>query len=43
MIGMLGFSGKWIGWVRACLEYASISFLVNGSLTQEIKPGKGLR
>lgn len=31
MMKRLGFSDKWIGWVKGCLESASVSVLVNGS------------
>jgi len=43
MIERLGICGKWIGWIRACLESSSVSVLVNGSPTQEFKPRIGLR
>ena len=43
MLGRLGFSTKWISWVKACLESSTISVLVNGSPTQEFNPTKGLR
>jgi len=43
MMHMLDFYGKWIEWIRACLESSSISVLVNGNPTQEFKPRKGLR
>jgi len=43
MMGRLGFCGRWIQWIRACLESATISILVNGSSTKEFKPSKGLR
>jgi len=43
MIDRLGFRGKWIRWVRACLESSSMLVLVNGSPTQDFKPRKGLR
>jgi len=39
----LGFCERWIGWIRVCLQSSLISVLVNGSLTQEFKPRKGLR
>jgi len=34
---------KWIQWIRACLESATISVLVNGSPTKEFKPSRGLK
>ena len=40
MMERLGFCGKWVGWIKTCLESASISLLVNGSPTQEFKPKK---
>jgi len=40
---ILGFCEKWIQWIRACLESASVSVLVNGSPTKEFKPSRGLR
>ena len=43
MMGRLGFCGKWIDWIKNCLESSSISVLVNGSPTTEFKPMKGLR
>ncbi|XP_071694510.1 secreted RxLR effector protein 78-like [Rutidosis leptorrhynchoides] len=39
----LGFGPKWIKWVMACLTSASISVLVNGSLTRELKLKRGVR
>jgi len=38
MLGRLGFNVKWINWIKACLESASVSVLVNGSPTEEFKP-----
>ncbi|XP_068478909.1 uncharacterized protein [Phaseolus vulgaris] len=32
MLGRLGFGGKWIRWIKACLESASVSILVKKSL-----------
>jgi len=43
MLERIGFYGKWIGWIRAYLESSLVSVLVNGSLTMEFKPRKGLR
>jgi len=43
MMGQLGFNCKWIRWIQACLESATVSIFVNGSLTEEFKPKWGLR
>ena len=43
MMGRLGFCEKWVQWIRACLESATVSVLVNGSPTKEFKPTRGLR
>jgi len=43
MLDRLGFSPIWIKWIKACLESASVSVLVNGSPTEEFKPKRGLR
>ena len=43
MLRRLGFNGKWIEWIKNCLESSSISVLVNGSPTTAFKPKKGLR
>jgi len=40
MLGRLGFCEKWI---KTCLESLSVSVLVNGILTKEFHPEKGLR
>ncbi|XP_068461619.1 uncharacterized protein [Phaseolus vulgaris] len=42
-MGRLWFCGKWIQWIKACLESATVSVLVNGSPTKEFKPTRGLR
>jgi len=39
----LGFSLLWIEWIKACMESASVSVLVNGSPMEEFKPKRGLR
>ncbi|GJW71086.1 RNA-directed DNA polymerase, eukaryota, reverse transcriptase zinc-binding domain protein, partial [Tanacetum coccineum] len=39
----VGFSGKWINWIRSCLDSAFASVLVNGSPTKEFKLERGLR
>ena len=43
MMGRIGFCGKWVQWIRACLESTTVSVLVNGSPTKEFKPIRGLR
>jgi len=43
MVGRLGFECKWIKWIKACMESASILVLVNGSPTEEFKLKRGLR
>jgi len=43
MLGRLGFGSTWIKWIKACMELATISVLVNGIPTQEFKPKGGLR
>jgi len=39
----MGFHNRWIAWIRGCLEFTTISVLVNGSPTSEFKPARGLR
>ena len=39
----MGFSATWIKWIRIYLESSSISILVNGNLTEQFQPTKGLR
>ena len=41
MLKRLGFCGRWVRWIKACLVSSSVSVLVNGSPTQEFKPRKG--
>jgi len=43
MLGRLGFKVKWINWIKACLESASVSVLVYCSPMEEFKPKRGLR
>jgi len=43
MLGRLDFCEKWISWIKACLESASMSVLVNGSPTKEFISKKRLR
>jgi len=43
MLERLGFCGKWIHWIKGCLESAFVFVLVNGSPTKEFVPKKSLR
>ena len=43
MLHRMGFHNLWITWIRGCMEFASISVLVNGSPSKEFKPSRGLR
>jgi len=43
MLERVGFCGKWIRWIKRCLESFSVSVLVNGSPTKEFLPKRGLR
>jgi len=43
MMGRLEFYGKWIQWIKVCLESVTIPVLVNSSPTKEFKPSRGLR
>ncbi|XP_071734031.1 uncharacterized mitochondrial protein AtMg01250-like [Rutidosis leptorrhynchoides] len=43
VMNLMGFGEKWILWIKACLESASISILVNGSPTSEFTPKRGIR
>ena len=43
MLSKMGFHNLWIAWIRGCLEFATVSVLVNGSPTEEFKPTRGLR
>lgn len=43
MMSRLGFHPKWSSWIKACLNSAIVSILVNGSPTKEFKPKWGLR
>nr|GEX75605.1 inactive leucine-rich repeat receptor-like protein kinase CORYNE [Tanacetum cinerariifolium] len=39
----IGFGVKWRNWIASCLSSASISVLINGSLSKEFKLERGLR
>jgi len=43
MLGRLGFNCKWIKWIKAYMESATISVLVNVGPTEEFKSKRGLR
>lgn len=43
MMRSMGFSEKWINWIRECLRTARIVILVNGSPTNEVSMSRGLR
>lgn len=39
----LGFDGKWISWIMACVSSVSYSFLVKGTPKGQVIPSRGLR
>ena len=39
----MGFSDGWIRWIKGCLDYASISVLVNGCPSDEFAMRRGIR
>ena len=43
MLDRMGFNLTWRKWIKACLQSATISILVNGSPTKEFVPTRGLR
>lgn len=43
MMRRMNFNGKWIAWVKGCIESAKISVLINGSPGEEFAMGKGIR
>lgn len=43
MLLNFGFREKWISWIEECVSSARLSVIVNGSLTQEFSPQRGLR
>ncbi|GJX77884.1 F-box domain containing protein [Tanacetum coccineum] len=42
-MGQMGFGDKWCKWVKACLNSATVSVLVNGSPTNEFIMERGVR
>jgi len=43
MLRRMGFVGKWIAWMKACVFGGNMSILVNGSPTEEIDIKRGLK
>ncbi|GAU40270.1 hypothetical protein TSUD_60610 [Trifolium subterraneum] len=43
MLRRLGFNGKWIAWMKACIFRGKMSILVNGSPIEEIDIQRGLK
>ncbi|GJX03142.1 putative RNA-directed DNA polymerase [Tanacetum coccineum] len=43
VMSQMGFGRKWCGWIRACLETATSSILVNGTPTKEFVLQHGIR
>lgn len=43
MLDIMGFGKRWISWIKACLNSARASILVNGSPTEEFDIRRGLR
>jgi hypothetical protein len=39
----LGFNGKWVSWIMTCVTTVKFCVQVNGNLTEEIVPTRGLR
>ncbi|WJX93691.1 hypothetical protein P8452_75185 [Trifolium repens] len=39
----MGFSNQWVNWIMLCVETVDYSVLVNGNVTESIKPSRGLR
>lgn len=43
MMMKMGFGLIWRNWIKECLHSSSVAVLINGSLTSEFKPQRGLR
>ena len=39
----MGFSDQWVKWIMMCVETVDYFVLVNGNVTSQIIPGRGLR
>ncbi|CAN1848719.1 LINE-1 reverse transcriptase homolog, partial [Linum perenne] len=39
----LGFNDVWCGWIRACVQTVRFSVLLNGALTDQFYPSRGIR
>lgn len=39
----MGFSHQWMKWIMTCVETFDYSVIINGTLTDPIIPGRGLR
>lgn len=43
MLRRFGCGRKWVFWIKACVTSATLSILINGSLSSEFKMERGLR